>query len=97
MRVFYFCKKKLQKDLLDLIFLPYLAIFIYEYNRLNNTLMARTFRELTDETKAKISQSMRGRSKSFTHREHISDALRKYWETIPNKQQNRDNEQNTRI
>lgn len=60
--------------------------------------MERTYRQLSDETKAKISQSMRGKSKSFTHREHISDALRKYWKTIPNKQQNtNDNEQDTRI
>ncbi len=60
--------------------------------------MTRTFRELTDETKAKIPQSMRGKSKTFTHREHISDALRQYWEGIPNKQQNtNDNEQDTRI
>lgn len=60
--------------------------------------MTRTFRELTDETKAKISQSMRGKSKTFTHREHISDALRQYWKGIPNKQQNtNDNEQDTRI
>lgn len=50
--------------------------------------MERTYRQLSDETKAKISQSMRGKSKTFTHREHISDALRKYWEGIPNKQQN---------
>lgn len=60
--------------------------------------MERTYRQLSDETKAKISQSMRGKSKSFTHREHISDALRQYWKTIPNKQQNtNDDEQNTRI
>lgn len=60
--------------------------------------MARTFRQLSDETKAKISHALRGRSKSFTHREHISDALRQYWQGIPNKQQNtNDNEQDTRI
>ena len=28
----------------------------------------RQFRELSDETKAKISMAMRGKSKSFTHR-----------------------------
>lgn len=60
--------------------------------------MARTFRQLSDETKAKISHALRGRSKSFTHREHISDALRQYWEGIPNKQQKtNDNEQDTWI
>lgn len=55
--------------------------------------MERTYRQLSDETKAKISQSMRGKSKTFSHREHISDALRKYWETIPNKQLNRDDDE----
>lgn len=50
--------------------------------------MARIYRELSDETKEKIAQSMRGKSKTFAHREHISNALRKYWEGIPNKQQN---------
>ena len=44
----------------------------------------RQFRELSDETKAKISQSMRNRSKSFSHREKISNGLKNYWKTIPN-------------
>lgn len=46
--------------------------------------MKRTYRQLSPETKAKISQSLKGRSKDFTHKEHISDSLKKYWETIPN-------------
>lgn len=45
----------------------------------------RQYRELSDETKAKISQSMRGKSKSFTHKEAISNSLKDYWKTIPNK------------
>ena len=52
--------------------------------------MIRKFRELSDETKAKISQSMRGKSKSFTHRERISTSLKNYWKTIPNKPFNSD-------
>ena len=60
--------------------------------------MNREFRELSDETKAKISQSMRGKSKSFTHRERISTSLKNYWKAIPNKPFNTDShEQNTRI
>lgn len=47
--------------------------------------MERQYRELSDETKAKISQSMKGKSKSFTHREAISNGLKDYWKTIPNK------------
>lgn len=28
---------------------------------------------------------MRGRTKSFTHKENISNGLKDYWKTIPNK------------
>lgn len=52
--------------------------------------MIRKFRELSDETKEKISQSMRGKSKSFSHRERISNGLKAYWQTIPNKPLNTD-------
>lgn len=45
----------------------------------------RIYRELSDETKAKISQSMRNKSKTETHREAISNGLKTYWKTIPNK------------
>lgn len=47
--------------------------------------MKRKYRELSDEIKQKISQSMKGRSKSFTHKEAISNGLKDYWKTIPNK------------
>ncbi len=52
--------------------------------------MIRKFRELSDETKAKISQSMKGKTKSFTHKERISTSLKNYWKTIPNKPINDD-------
>ena len=45
----------------------------------------REYRQLSDQTKAKISQSMKGRSKSFTHRENISNGLKNYWQTVPDK------------
>lgn len=45
----------------------------------------RQFRELSDETKSKISMAMKGKSKSFTHKENISNGLKNYWKTIPNK------------
>lgn len=48
----------------------------------------RQFRELSDATKAKISQAMRGKSKSFTHKENISNGLKNYWKTIPNRPTN---------
>lgn len=45
----------------------------------------RQYRELSDETKQKISNSSKGKSKSFVHREHLSQSLKNYWRTIPNK------------
>lgn len=59
--------------------------------------MKRQFRELSDETKAKISQTMKNRSKSMTHKEKISNSLKNYWKNIPNKPVNdndTDEEQN---
>ena len=47
----------------------------------------RQYRELSDETKQKISNSSKGKSKSFAHREHLSQSLKNYWRTIPNKPQ----------
>lgn len=47
--------------------------------------MKRQYRQLTDLTKMKISQSMKNRTKSDSHREAISQGLKKYWEQIPNK------------
>lgn len=55
--------------------------------------MTRIYRELSDETKAKISQSMRGRSKSITHKERISSGMKNYWKTIPNKPINDDDDE----
>lgn len=45
----------------------------------------RQYRQLDDITKQKISQSLKGRTKTSTHVEKIKDGLRRYWETIPNK------------
>lgn len=61
------------------------AIFIV-YNKLKMKDMSkRQYRELDDSVKQKISQSMRGRSKSESHKEHISNGLKQYWKQIPNK------------
>ena len=61
------------------------AIFIV-YNKLKMKDMGkRQYRELDDSVKQKISQSMRGRSKSESHKEHISNGLKLYWKQIPNK------------
>lgn len=45
----------------------------------------RKYREMDDATKAKISQSLKGRSKSFSHIENIKQGLKNYWASIPNK------------
>ena len=45
----------------------------------------RQYRQMDDATKQKISQSLRGRSKSMTHRENIKQGLKNYWEKVPNR------------
>jgi len=46
----------------------------------------RTSRQLSDETKKKISASMKNRSKSQTHKANISKGMKTYWEGIPDKE-----------
>ncbi|MDH6343172.1 hypothetical protein M2480_001798 [Parabacteroides sp. PFB2-12] len=57
----------------------------------------RTYRQLDDTTKKKISQSLKGKGKSFTHAQAISKGLKDYWATIPNKptNNNTDNTENS--
>ena len=45
----------------------------------------RKYRQMDDVTKEKISQSLKGKSKSFTHVQNIRKGLRNYWKNIPNK------------
>ena len=45
----------------------------------------RVYRELDDETKRKISQSMKGRHKNYAHRQKISRSMKNYWRHVPNK------------
>ena len=58
--------------------------------------MRRQYRDLCDDTKRRISQSLRGRSHSETHKQAISDAMKAYWATIPYKGEdnNESNNQN---
>lgn len=44
----------------------------------------REFRELRDATKLRISQKLKGRGLSDTHKKAISDGMKAYWSTIPN-------------
>ena len=43
----------------------------------------RQYRELSNETKLKISQSLKYRNKSEAHKQAIAKAMKLYWETIP--------------
>ena len=51
----------------------------------------RQYRRLDDTTKQKISQSLKGRTKSATHTQAISDGLKKYWTSVPNQPNNDEN------
>ena len=50
-----------------------------------NTNNKRQYRELDDETKKKISASSRNKPKSEAHKQHISQAMTKYWEMVPHR------------
>jgi hypothetical protein len=60
--------------------------------------MKREFRNLRDDTKMRIAQSLKGRSFSDSHKQAISNAMKEYWSTIPyrdeenNESNNQDNE-----
>lgn len=45
----------------------------------------RIYRELDDEVKAKISQSTKGKAKTISHKKHLSQSLKRYWEGIPHR------------
>lgn len=45
----------------------------------------RQYRQLDDATKQKISQSLKNRSKSMSHKESISKGMKEYWKGVPNK------------
>lgn len=47
----------------------------------------RQYRELSDITKQKISKATIGKSKSASHKEHISRSMKRYWSSIPHKPQ----------
>lgn len=45
----------------------------------------RQYRQLSDEVKQKISQATANRPKSAVHKAHISQGMKKYWESVPDK------------
>ena len=52
----------------------------------------RQYRELSDETKQKISNSSRNRPKSEQHKQHISQGMKDYWQNVPNRPDDTNNE-----
>lgn len=56
----------------------------------------RQYRQVDDTTKQKISQALRGRTKSATHAQSISTGLKNYWKQVPDKPNNNEtkNEEN---
>lgn len=49
---------------------------------MKKTVYKRQFRELTDETKGKISNSLKGRHLTQQHRNAIAHSLKDYWATV---------------
>lgn len=47
--------------------------------------MARMYRQPSEETKQRISQALKNRPKSISTRSKIADGMKRYWETIPSK------------
>ena len=45
----------------------------------------RRYRELNADTKQRISQKLKNRTLSDSHKQAIADSMRAYWATIPNK------------
>lgn len=45
--------------------------------------MKRINRNLSEETKKKISESMKGRKKSEETKRKMSESMKKYWESVP--------------
>ena len=43
----------------------------------------RTERKRSEETKRKISESMKGRKRTEDEKRKISDGMKRYWESIP--------------
>lgn len=72
--------EKISPTILD--FLTYLTIY---YKKRIMECKKRVFRELSDETKTKISSSSKGKPKSALHKIHISQSMKRYWQTIPHK------------
>ena len=64
---------------IPLLFLPDL-LFIEKH--ITSMEYKRQYRDLPDEVKQKISASTKGKAKSYDHKLHISQGMKKYWSTV---------------
>ena len=51
----------------------------------------RKYRELKDATKQRISQRLKNRTLSDSHKQAISDSMKVYWSTVPNMPKSKNN------
>lgn len=56
----------------------------------------RVYRQMDDTSKLRISNRLKGRSLTDSHKQAISDGMKAYWATIPNKP-NENNESEKQI
>ena len=57
----------------------------------------RLYREIDDATKLRISQRLKGRSMSDSHKQAISNGMKAYWANIPNKPSDENNESKNNV
>ena len=80
----------LEKSFINLVFFTLLPIFIITGNknpRFTNMKHKRKYRELEKFIREKISLANKGKSKSFSHRLHLSQSLKRYRDSVPSKPQ----------
>lgn len=58
---------------------------IYIKKHINMKNYKRQYRQLSDETKSKISTSSRNKPKSEIHKQRIKQSMLQYWRTVENK------------
>ncbi len=54
----------------------------------------RQYRQLDDDVKQRISASTRNKPKTEQHKEHIRQGMLQYWQTVPDKEDDLNNELN---
>lgn len=86
-----FLAQKTDKSVYFFYLFAYLLVYTH-YNFNNNlkynvlpmkkTEYKRQFRELSTETKDRISHALKGRHLSDSHKEHLSASLKQYWSSV---------------